>query len=195
MWPNARISVMGADRAILIDNASWEHADSLVTAKVLSTVVKSENADLVLCGKQSIDDDNMHVGVMLAEYLHWPHANVVTQLTINGQNLTVEREIEGGQKEIFETRFPLVIGAHKSLNTPRYASLPGIMKAKKKPFDVKTPKDFGLETSTLQALQMTNIESYAFPAQKPKGKIFQGEAVEVMVSKVVKLLREEVKVI
>lgn len=186
---------MGADRAVLIDNAGLEESDPLVTAKILSAAVKTENCDMVLCGKQSIDDDNMSVGVMLAEFLHWSHVNVVTKVAMNGDKVNVEREVEGGQVEVYETRLPVVLGAHKSLNTPRYASLPGIMKAKKKPLDVKSPKDFGLEMSTLQALQMTRIEGYSYPPQKPKGKIFQGESVEVMVDKVVKLLREEVKVI
>ncbi len=186
---------MGADRGLLIDNAGWENCDSLVTAKILAAVIKAEACDLVFTGKQAIDDDNMHVGVMVAEFLGWPHVNVVTQLTLNGEKLSIEREVEGGQKEVYETRLPVVLGAHKSLNTPRYASLPGIMKAKKKTLDVKTPKDFGLDHSVLQTLQQTLIEGYVYPAQKPKGKMFQGEAVEVMVAKVVKLLREEVKVI
>lgn len=186
---------MGPDRAVLIDNAGWEHADALVTAKILSTAVKAESCDLVLCGKQSIDDDNMSVGVMLAEFLHWPHVNVVTKVVMNGDKVNIEREIEGGQTEVYESRLPLVLGAHKSLNTPRYTSLPGIMKAKKKPLDVKTVKDYGLEVSTLQALQQTKVSSYSYPPQKPKGKIFQGESVEVMVDKLVKSLREEAKVI
>ena len=186
---------MGVDRAILVDNTGFENADSLLTAKLLASVVKTEGADLVLCGKQAIDDDNMNVGVMLAEFLHWSHVNVVTHLSIQGDKLTVEREVEGGQTEIYETRFPVIIGAQKSLNSPRYAALPGIMKAKKKPFDVKTPKDYGLDASSLQAFQQTRIDSYVYPPQKPKGKIFQGEPVEAMVEKVVKLLREEVKVI
>ncbi len=186
---------MGADRAVLIDNTGWEDADSLVVANVLASLVKAEGCDLVLCGKQAIDDDNMHVGVMLAELLHWPHVNVVTKVDVKGNALTIEREIEGGQVEVYESRFPIVLGAHKSLNTPRYASLPGIMKAKKKPMDLKTPKDFGLDTATLNAFQHVRLESYQYPPEKPKGKIFQGEPVEVMVDKVVKLLREEVKVI
>ncbi len=186
---------MGADRGLLIDNAGLENCDSLVVSKILAAAIKAEKGDLVLGGKQAIDDDNMHVGVMVAEFLGWPHINVVSQVQMSGDKLTIEREIEGGQKEVYETRLPAVLGAHKSLNTPRYASLPGIMKAKKKPLDTKSPKDFGLDSATLQALQGVSIEGYSYPAQKPKGKIFQGEPVEAMVDKLVKLLREEVKVI
>jgi electron transfer flavoprotein beta subunit len=186
---------MGPDRGLLIDNTGWEHSDSLVTAKILATAIQKESCDLVLCGKQSIDDDNMSVGVMLAEFLHWPHVNVVTKVTMNGAQLSVDREVEGGQTEVYETRLPVVLGAHKSLNTPRYTSLPGIMKAKKKPLDVKTLQDLGLDTSTLQSLQLTKIEGFSYPPEKPKGKIFKDESVEIMVDKLVKALREEVKVI
>ncbi len=186
---------MGADRGLLIDNSGWEEADSLVVAKVLASVIQKEKCDLVLCGKQAIDDDNMHVGVMVAEYLGWPHINVVAQIAAEGDKLLVEREIEGGQKEVYETRFPVVLGAHKSLNVPRYASLPGIMKAKKKPLDLKTPQDFGIDPQLKQTLSQVRVEGYVYPPQKPKGKVFQGEPVEVMVEKLVKLLREEVKVI
>lgn len=186
---------MGADRGVLVDNSSWEHADSLLIAKVLSELVKQEASDLVLCGKQAIDDDNMHVGVMLAEFLNWPHINVVTKIDLDGTTLKVEREIEGGQVEVYESKTPAVLGAHKSLNTPRYASLPGIMKAKKKPFEVKKPEDFSLTKEDLETLQQTKIDSFSYPPQKPEGKIFQGEDVEVMVDKVVNLLREEAKVL
>lgn len=186
---------MGADRGILISNQGWENADSLVVAQVMAAVIKAEAPSLVFCGRQGIDADNMHVGVMTAEFLGWPHVNIVTKVTVNGESLQVEREVEGGQVEVYETRMPVVLGAHKALNTPRYASLPGIMKAKKKPLDTKTPQDYGLSQSTLEALNQTEVETYSYPPEKPRGKIFTGETVEVMVDKVVKLLREEAKVI
>jgi len=184
---------MGGDRGLLISNDGLANADSLTIAKILAAAVKAEKADLVLCGKQAIDDDNMHVGPMVAELLNWPHVNVVTKLDLQGTNATVEREVEGGQVEVYELSLPAVIGAHKSLNTPRYASLPGIMKAKKKPLDKKTPSDFGLDASALQS--KVTVRSYQYPPQKPAGKVFKGEDLAVMVDKVVKALREEAKVI
>ena len=186
---------MGGDRGLLISTEGLEGADSLTVAKVLAAAVKAENADLVLCGKQAIDDDNMHVGIMLAELLGWPHVNVVTKWSLNGKSATVEREVEGGQVEVYEVQLPAVIGAHKSLNTPRYASLPNIMKAKKKPLDLKRPADFGLDAAALKGGIKVTIKGFTPPPEKPAGKIFKGEDVEVMVDKVVKLLRDEAKVL
>ena len=186
---------MGGDRGLLIGSDGLEGADSLTVAKVLAAAVKTENPDLVLVGKQAIDDDNMHVGIMVAELLKWPHVNVVTKLTLNGKTATVEREVEGGQVEVYEVQLPAVFGAQKALNTPRYASLPGIMKAKKKPLDSKKPADFGLDVAALKAGVKTVTRGFLPPPEKPAGKVFKGEDVAVMVDKVVKLLREEAKVI
>jgi electron transfer flavoprotein beta subunit len=186
---------MGADRAILVSNSGLEQADSLATAKVLAAVAQKESPDLILCGKQAIDDDNMHVGIMLAEFLGWPHVNVVNKLDISGNSGTAEREVEGGQIETYQFNLPVIIGANKSLNTPRFTSLPGIMKAKKKPFDEKNPADFGLEAGKLAADIKTKIIGYKYPMGKAAGKIFKGEEAKVMVDKVVNLLREEAKVL
>jgi electron transfer flavoprotein beta subunit len=186
---------MGADRGIIIENSGLENLDALGIATVLKALVLKENPDLVLCGKQGIDDDNMHVPVMLAELLNWPSVNVVSKLEeING-GWRIEREVEGGQKEIYEVTGPVILGAHKSLNQPRYTSLPGIMKAKKKPFDGLKPQDLGVDTNTLKALSQTQYENFAYPPEKPQGKIFAGEDLEVMVDKVVQLLKTEAKVL
>lgn len=184
---------MGGDRGLLISNSGLEKADSLAIAKVLAAAVKSEQPDVVLCGKQAIDDDNMHVGVMTAELLGWPHVNVVNKLELSGKNARVEREVEGGQIEVYDVELPAVFGANKSLNSPRYASLPGIMKAKRKPFESKTPSDIGVDAGALGA--KAKITGFAFPPEKPPGKVFQGQTVDEMVAQVVKLLREEAKVI
>ncbi len=186
---------MGGDRGVLISNAGLETADSLTVAKVLAAAIKAEGASLVLCGRQAIDDDNMHVGTMAAELLSWPHVNVVTKMALNGEKVTVEREVEGGKVEVYEVGLPAVFGAHKSLNTPRYASLPGIMKAKKKPFETKSPADYGLNSADLKGKIKVAIKSFEYPPAKPAGKLFQGEEIEVMVDKVVKFLREEAKII
>lgn len=186
---------MGADRGLIVSNDGLENTDSLVAAQVLAAAVKTIGCDMVLCGKQGIDDDNMHVGVMTAELLGWPHVNVVTKMELNGKTVRAEREVEGGQVEIYDVQLPAVFGAHKSLNTPRYASLPGIMKAKKKPLDLKTVADLGLNIDALAKSSGTEIVGFNPPKDKPKGKVFKGEPVADMVAKVVKLLREEAKVI
>ncbi len=186
---------MGADRGLLISNEGLEDADSLTVAKVLAAALKSEAPDIVFCGKQAIDDDNMHVGIMVAELLQMPHVNVVTKIELGGGSATVEREVEGGQVEVYDVKLPAVFGAHKSLNQPRYASLPGIMKAKKKPLDAKMPSDYGLDAGALKGGIAVRTISYAYPPQKPAGQVFKGEPTAAMVEKVVKLLREQAKVI
>lgn len=184
---------MGADRGVLVGNEGLENTDSLGVAKVLKALIESEQASLVLCGKQAIDDDNMHVGTMVAELLDWPHVNVANKVTIEGESCTVEREVEGGQVEVHQFNLPGVIGANKSLNTPRYTSLPGIMKAKRKPFDNKSVSDLGLSNDDLAS--SINLVGLEYPAEKPAGQLFQGEDVETMVGKVVQLLRDEAKVL
>ncbi len=186
---------MGADRGLIIGNEGLENLDSLAIAKVLAKVCQDEKADLIFCGKQGIDDDNMHVGVMVAELLGRPHINVVSKLEVQGQEATVFREIEGGQLEKYKVKLPAVIGASKSLNVPRYTSLPGIMKAKKKPLDKKTVDDIGLNKASLLAVSKTQVLAYTLPKAKPAGKVFKGKPPEVMVAEVVKLLRQEAKVL
>lgn len=186
---------MGADRGMVIDDSGLENLDSLGVAKVLAAVLKTEKPDFVFCGKQGIDDDNMHVGVMVAELLAWPHVNVVIKLELQGHSAIAEREVENGQVEVYEVQLPAIFGAHKSLNNPRYASLPGIMKAKRKPLDAKTPGDFGLDKAQLMAATKVSIAHYTLPPQKAAGKIFKDEPIETMVDKVVQLLRNEAKVI
>ncbi len=184
---------MGADRAVLVSNEGLEQADSLTVAKVLAKVAQAEQAELIFAGKQAIDDDNMHVGTMVAELLGWPSVNVVTKFALNGKTANVEREVEGGQVEVYEVGLPAVFGAHKSLNTPRFTSLPGIMKAKKKPFDLKKVGDLGIDAASLKA--KVQVKGFTPPPEKPAGQVFKGEDVAVMAEKVVKLLREEAKVI
>lgn len=186
---------MGADRAIHIDNAGLNQADSLTVAKVLAQVVKKECPDIIFCGRQGIDDDNMHVPVMVAELLEWPHVNVATKLEYQETKIRVSREVEGGQVEIYDVTTPAVIGTHKSLNTPRYASLPGIMKAKRKPFQKMSLAELDLNSEELLQTVQTQIKKYSYPPEKPKGIILKDEALEVMVDKVVSYLKNEAKVL
>lgn len=186
---------MGADRALHIKNDNCSNADSLTVSKILAQAIKEENPDIVFCGKQGIDDDNMHVPVMVAELLSWPHVNVTNKLEYNDTKIKASREVEGGQVESFEVTLPAIIGAHKSLNTPRYASLPGIMKAKRKPFKQKTLADIGLDTEELKNNIQTTTIKYSLPPKKPEGKIFKDEDLDVMVNKVVTHLRNEAKIL
>ncbi len=186
---------MGADRAIQIRNEELKEIDSLTLSSILVAAIQQENPDIIFCGKQGIDDDNMHVPVMIAELLAWPHVNVVNKIEYREKELMVSREVEGGQVETFTVSLPCVLGAHKSLNTPRYANLPGIMKAKKKPFEQKNLSDLGLNALALQSSIQTTVDSYKLPQKKPEGKIFRDEELQTMVDKLVEHLRTESKVL
>ena len=139
---------MGADRAILIEAADDVHTDiePLAVAKLLKGVIDEEQPGLVLCGKQSIDNDMNATGQMLAALLGWSQATYASEVEINDDSATVTREVDGGLQTI-KVKMPAIISVDLRLNEPRYASLPNIMKAKKKPLDEKTPADYGVDVS------------------------------------------------
>ncbi|RWI87916.1 electron transfer flavoprotein subunit beta/FixA family protein [Mesorhizobium sp.] len=135
---------MGADRAILVKVD--EQVEPLGVAKVLKGVVKAEKPDLVILGKQAIDDDANQTGQMLAALLGWSQATFASKVEMDGDKAKVTREIDGGL-QVVEVKLPAIVTTDLRLNQPRYASLPNIMKAKKKPLDEKTPADFGADVA------------------------------------------------
>jgi electron transfer flavoprotein beta subunit len=135
---------MGADRAILIQTD--QDIEPLAVAKVLAKVVSEEAPELVLMGKQAIDGDNNAVGQMLAAILGWPQATFASAVEVSGKTVKVTREVDGGLQTL-ELDLPAVVTADLRLNEPRYASLPNIMKAKKKPLDVKELASVGVDTA------------------------------------------------
>jgi electron transfer flavoprotein beta subunit len=139
---------MGADRAILIEAATDVHTDiePLAVAKLLAAVVAEEKPGLVLCGKQAIDNDMNATGQMLSALLGWSQATFISELSIEGDHATVTREVDGGLQTIRVT-MPAIVTVDLRLNEPRYASLPNIMKAKKKPLEEKTAADYGVDVS------------------------------------------------
>jgi electron transfer flavoprotein beta subunit len=135
---------MGADRAILVQTD--QDLEPLAVAKVLKAVIGEESPELVLMGKQAIDGDNNAVGQMLAALLDWPQATFASEVAVAGGKAKVTREVDGGLQTI-EVDLPAVVTADLRLNEPRYASLPNIMKAKKKPLDVKELGSLGVDTA------------------------------------------------
>jgi electron transfer flavoprotein beta subunit len=137
---------MGADRAILIVASEDVHTDiePLAVAKLLKAVIAEEAPGLVLCGKQAIDNDMNATGQMLAALTGWAQATFASEVAIEGDSATVTREVDGGLQTIKVT-LPAIISVDLRLNEPRYASLPNIMKAKKKQLDEKTPADYGVD--------------------------------------------------
>jgi electron transfer flavoprotein beta subunit len=139
---------MGADRAILIVAAQDVHQDiePLAVAKLLAKVVEAEKPGLVLCGKQAIDNDMNATGQMLAALLGWAQATFASEVAVEGDHAVVTREVDGGLQSV-KVKLPAVVSVDLRLNEPRYASLPNIMKAKKKPLEEKTPADYGVDVT------------------------------------------------
>jgi electron transfer flavoprotein beta subunit len=134
---------IGADRAVLVETN--EELQPLAVAKLLKAVCAKENPQLVILGKQAIDDDANQTGQMLAALLGWGQGTFASKVEIDGGNARVTREVDGGLQTV-SLKLPAVVTTDLRLNQPRYASLPNIMKAKKKPLDEKTPADYGVDT-------------------------------------------------
>ena len=151
---------MGADRGILIQTD--DEVQPLAVAKLLKAVVNKESPELVILGKQAIDDDSNQTGQMLAALLGWSQATFASKLDIEGGSANVTREIDGGLETIKVT-MPCIVTTDLRLNEPRYASLPNIMKAKKKPIDQMAPGDLGVDTAprltTLKVVEPTKREA------------------------------------
>ena len=134
---------MGADRGILVE--SNDELQPLAVAKLLKAVCEKENPSLVICGKQAIDDDSNQTGQMLAALMDWPQATFASKVELAGDKVTVTREIDGGL-ETLAMSLPAVVTTDLRLNEPRYATLPNIMKAKKKPLDTMAADSLGVDT-------------------------------------------------
>ncbi len=147
---------MGADRAILIVATEDVHQDiePLAVAKLLKAVAIDEKPDLILAGKQAIDNDMNATGQMLAALLGWSQATFISELSVDGDSATVTREVDGGLQTI-KVKMPAIVTVDLRLNEPRYASLPNIMKAKRKPLDEKTPADYGVDVAPRLAITNT----------------------------------------
>lgn len=172
---------MGADRSILVETS--EDYEPLAIAKLLRAVIQAENPSLIIMGKQAIDGDNNATGQMLAALLDWPQATFASKIEIGGNHASVTREVDGGLQTI-SVELPAIVTTDLRLNEPRYASLPNIMKAKKKPIDVKKPEEFGLDlTPRLKVQKVTE------PAGRSAG--IKVENVEALVQK----LKQEAGVI
>ena len=152
---------MGADRAILVVATDDVHTDiePLAVAKILKAVAEEEEAGLILCGKQAIDNDMNATGQMLSALLGWPQATFASEVEMADGSAKVTREVDGGLQTI-EVKLPAVVSVDLRLNEPRYASLPNIMKAKKKPLDEKTPADYGVDVAPrLEVIKTTEPEA------------------------------------
>lgn len=188
---------MGIDRGIHLNDDAFANSDATGTAKALAAAIKAESPDLILCGRQAIDFDMAQVPAIIAEILDMPQAYAVSKMELSedGKKATINRRIEGGE-EVIEVSLPAVMTCDKGLNEPRYASLPGIMKAKKKEIKKVSLADTGLSADEIgdQGSKIQITEYLPLP-ERPPGKVFKEQETPDMVKEVVKLLREEAKVI
>lgn len=183
---------MGADKAVLINiEDDIENGDQFTTSKIIAEYLKDKEADLIIAGNVAIDGGSGQVGPRVAELLEIPYITTITKLEISDGNVSVTRDVEG-DSEIIETSLPLLVTAQQGLNEPRYPSLPGIMKAKKKPLEELELDDLDLEEDDVEAKTKT-LEIY-LPPKKEAGKVLSGE-IKDQVTELVQLLRSEAKVI
>ncbi|MFO7986321.1 MAG: electron transfer flavoprotein subunit beta/FixA family protein [Desulfatiglandaceae bacterium] len=188
---------MGADKGILITDEALEGSDSLATAKALAAAIKDMEYDLVFTGQRGVDDDMGVVGSALAEFLGIPSLSLIVKVEAaeDGKSVKVNRPVEG-ETLVIESSLPALITAQKGLNEPRYASLPGIMKAKKKPLEEKTLADLGLDAGEFgEGARKVKILEMTPPPERAAGKIVEGETPQEKAAELAKLLHEEAKAI
>lgn len=180
---------MGADSAVILDDPAFASADAVGTARALAAAAGKEGVGIIFAGVQAMDDDASAVPQIVAGVLGWPHATGISFFQHEGETAKVKRAVGGGKVEVVRVRLPAVLSCTKGLNEPRYASLPGIMKAKKKPVKNYSPADLGWTPGSKLALT-----GWRLPPQRPPGRVLKGDLGD-QVKELVKCLREEAKVI
>jgi len=187
---------MGVDQAVHLCDDLFTGLDDLAVARVLAAAIKDRGFDIVFTGKYAIDYDRGQVGPALAECLCWPHVGTVTDIEWGGdfKSATARRRIEGAE-EVVEVQFPALFAIDKGYVEPRYPSLPGLMKAKKKPIETLDAATLGFGADDLGTGAMaTRMTDYAPPPPRPPGRKIEGEP-EAAVKELVRILHEEEKVI
>ncbi len=178
---------MGADRAVHINDPAAQGADALGSAKILAAVAKEVGADVIITGLMADDDNASAIPPMLAELLDMPSATGVVATDASDTSIKVERELEGGALEVVELPKPCLIAIQTGANQVRYASLKGIMQAKKKPVDVKTLADLGLADSVGGDHNKTKINKIYVPARGDSAEILEGSTDEIVTQLVTKI--------
>ena len=184
---------MGADKGVLISDPALENCDGLGTATVLSRAVQALPHDLIITGQRAVDDDNYLVGAAVADKLGLPLISMVFQEEIQDGRISCHKTVDGGSV-VVEAALPVLFTTQKGLNDPRYASLPGIMKAKKKPLDTKSLADLGVDPAGVGDPK-TRVVGLKTPPERTAGRMIEGESAAEKAAALVKALHEEAKVI
>jgi electron transfer flavoprotein beta subunit len=187
---------MGADNAVRIDSSLHETDDPLIIARVLAAYAKKEGFDLILCGRQAMDDESANVGAMVAEFLDIPHVSQISRLKmIDTGRAEVENEIEGGKK-VSEVSLPALFTTQKGLNEPRVPLITGVMKAMKTEIAVFDPASFDTPFGPIDdGSSKIRVLSYELPAKRPSVHVIEGETAEEKAKTLVRLLKDEAKVL
>jgi electron transfer flavoprotein beta subunit len=186
---------MGADEGILIDDPAAQGSDALGVAKILAAALQKTGYDLIIAGQRAVDDDGYQVPAAVAEFLGIPQVAMVIKQEIANGKITCERTVEGGTL-VMEADLPALFTTQRGINDPRYASLPGIMKAKKKPLANMTLADIGIDAGEVgEGQAKCKVEEMSFPPERAPGKIIEGETPEAKATELVRVLAEEAKVI
>jgi electron transfer flavoprotein beta subunit len=186
---------MGADEGVLISDPAAEASDALGTARMLAAAVTEIPHDLIIAGMRAVDDDAYQVPPAVAESLGIPHVSMVIKEEIRDGKIVCERTVEGGTV-VVEAELPALFTAQRGINEPRYAPLAGIMKAKKKPLLTKTLADLGVDPGEVgQSGAKCKPKKFSLPPARTPGRIIEGETVQEKAAELVRLLKEEAKVI
>ncbi|SET43676.1 electron transfer flavoprotein beta subunit [Oceanobacillus limi] len=183
---------MGADKAVLINTEEdLEEGDQFTTVKILEAFFEDKEVDLILAGNVAIDEASGQVGPRLAERLDIPYVTTITSLEIDGDTVKIDKDVEGDVEKV-ETTLPVLVTCQQGLNEPRYPSLPGIMKAKKKPLEELEIDDLDLDEDELEP--KTETVDIFLPPEKEAGRVLEGE-IDDQVKELVSLLKDEAKVL
>lgn len=182
---------MGADKAVLLDSEDVDELDQFTTASMLAAYLKEQEYDIILGGNVAVDGGSGQVGPRVAELLEIPQVTTITNLEVADGVATIVRDVEGDEETV-EVSLPVLVTAQQGLNEPRYPSLPGIMKAKKKPLETLDLDDLDLDEDDVEA-KTTTIEIF-LPPEKQAGKLLEGDP-QAQVKELVSLLKSEAKVI
>ncbi len=184
---------MGADKGMLIKSPAADKCDGLGIARILAAALKNIKFDLIIAGQRAVDDDNFQVGTAVAEFLSIPNISLVIKEEIADGKIRCCRTVEGGTV-VLEAPLPALFTTQKGLNEPRYASLPGIMKAKRKPLDIKSLSDIGIDASEIGEPK-AKILAMKLPPEREGGRIIKGDSSRSIAAELVKVLHEKAKVI
>ncbi len=186
---------MGGDKAVRIDVPADKSVDSLATAKIISEAIKTLEYDLILAGKQSVDSDSASVTSMIAEYLNIPQVTFIKKLELSDGKIVCHRDIDEGT-EVSEVSLPALVSCDKGLNKPRFASVMGIMKAKKKPVDVKSLADLGLDSEEEMLFgKSLDTSNLTVPTTEREAVKIESEDPAEAADEIIKFLKEKAKVV